>query len=440
MRWIPQTLRAVPVMFEAPALDVWMATLLLSLIFLPPMRLAGQVPFRVDDIVAFGGGAVLISGLLIKGKLPRLDGISAILLLMAFVTGMVTFLVGSSSHLSVGTKEYLDVLRPLKFMAVYLVVQRIPYDRCLKTLQQVLSVSLIPLVGLAIAQFLLLKPSSTNLLATFSLSFTELDVDQARSYFGLRSFSTFHTPTDLGYVATFVLMASLALRELPHRRRTAILAALGVLLSGTRTFIFGIPIMLIGFSVFIGSGVREKFRRLCITLILLSVGALSLLVIIPSVSPDFAENTTRSFGALTTGSFDQDQSILTRLQNLQMVLYTWEHAPYFGVVSRDLLTTAADSEYILTFHRYGLAGILQLVLFYWTGLATLRVNESRREMQLFALFALLVTGLYGVTQGALINTRVGVLVFVVLGVLHAKLPVECADSTLFPRPMSPHAA
>jgi hypothetical protein len=74
----------------------------------------------------------------------------------------------------------------------------------------------------------------------------------------------------------------------------------------------------------------------------------------------------------------------------------------------------------VTFHRFGLVGIGMLLAVYPVGhRLTRRAGPYCPKFSEFAVMALAVTFLYGITQGALLNTRVGVILFAVLGILAA---------------------
>ena len=392
----------------------WCELLCILVILVPNLRLPGGIPFRLDDALVFTTAAFFVIRAVILWQLPQIDSIVVALLFTAIGVAVVTVLAPSVPGLSVGAKEYLDVLRPVKLLSVYVIVRsfRIMPEQLVQNIRW----SVTALLLFASAQLLLLSPSSDGPFAHFSLLFSDLKEEHIRSFFGLRPFATFHTPTDLGYVATIFLAAGYSLKNLPARRRLMICSTVLLLLSGTRTFLLVLPAFFIA-RAFAASSLRQRFKLLAATVAALAGLTALMFVVIPKINPAFAANTSRTVEAIVSGDFEADESIYDRLQNLALVTYTWEHSKVFGVVSREKLTVAADSEYILVFHRYGLVGLAEEVAFYLAAILILRRMQSHApDVAMWGKLVLCATALYGVTQGALINTRIGVLPILILAV------------------------
>ena len=124
--------------------------------------------------------------------------------------------------------------------------------------------------------------------------------------------------------------------------------------------------------------------------------------------------------SLLSGDLEADDSIRLRLMNLVLAEQTWTAAPWRGVVTRDFmrpeLVGGVDSEYLLTFHRYGLFGIALLLMTSWQLWRVARMARwSQPSLGRWLTVTVVIGLLYGVTQGALINTRIGVLPFLIAG-------------------------
>jgi O-antigen ligase len=232
-----------------------------------------------------------------------------------------------------------------------------------------------------------------------------------RHYLGYRSFATFNAPQDFGYYMTLTLLLALFLDNLPHRAFVGVVALLGLTLAGTRTFLFSLPPLLVAYSLMTGPWI-QRIKRTTAAVALIALFAVIYVNEIPSVA---AENRS-TLESLLAGS-SEDESLQGRLDNLNLVLVTYNTAPMMGIVSRDMLPNAVDSEYVMTFHRYGFVGVAETLLLYVICLAAIvRRWRLAPSMARFCLFLLIVTFLYGITQGALINTRTGCYLFLLLGV------------------------
>ena len=95
---------------------LWPALLLMLVLFTPKVVLPGGVPIRLDDFVSF-------------------------------------FALGSPVGGAVGAKEYLDALRPLKFLAVFHVTRRLAHpDVATRGFVRVLAAATVAGTALALAQ------------------------------------------------------------------------------------------------------------------------------------------------------------------------------------------------------------------------------------------------------------------------------------------------
>lgn len=406
-------------------MPAWLWCILIAVFFTPPIRLPGDIPLRVDDLLVAFLGFLMIARSFLRFRIPAPDGISVALLAMACSMPVSAYFASQTINLPIGPKEYLDLIRPLKFLFLYLAIRDAKADTCLKPLQSAFAVAVWVLTLSALVQFLLLTPESGGILPNFFLLFTDLQPDHARSFFGLRPFATFHTPTDLGYVSTILLAETLSMpRE--HKWWTRSACVITLTLSNTRTFLFALPLFFALCALISDDGIARKIYRLLSGFIALGVVAVLIFVMGPIVNPGFSANIVRTGNAIVTGDYAEDDSLATRLHKLDLVVYTWNNARYFGVASREMLGDAADSEYVFTFHRYGIVGMSVLMAIYVAALLKIRrLRHDERELYLFVLLVLCATFLYGFTQGALINTRTGVIPVAVLGIAASK----CAAPT-----------
>jgi len=394
----------------------WLFWVLMAVFFTPPMRLPGEIPFRIDDLFVAVAGGLMLARWILRFRAPKLDWVSASLLLMAISMPLSAFFAQQSSSLPVGIKEYLDLIRPLKFLFLYLALMRSDALSCLQSLKSAFRYAVPALTFFALIQFIFLNPASNGVVARFFLFFTELKPEHARSFFGLRPFATFHTPTDLGYVMTLLLAASLSIPG-EHKWSTRTACVVGLTLSNTRTFLFALPLVFGICAILNADTFWKKMTRLFWSFSGVAFVGVLIFYIAPLVNPNFSRNIARSGNALVTGDFAEDDSIAVRLHKLELVVYTWDHAKYFGVASRELLGPAADSEYVFTFHRYGLIGIMVLLGIYVGCLVnTHRLLSYQRDLYLFTILVLFTTFIYGFTQGALINTRTGVIPIAVIAI------------------------
>ena len=253
----------------------------------------------------------------------------------------------------------------------------------------------------------------------FSL-FTEKSPDLLLDMMATRPFATFNTPPDLGYVACVCLFAGPLIHS-PRRRKVFVVTFFLILLiTATRMLLISLPLLLILRALLGGKTVKEAFKRLRFSLAVIVLAGVSSAVLLPIISPQASGFTQSMIVSIATGDINDQDSITTRLDNLALVSYTWSHAPVFGVGSRSLLPDFVDSELILTFHRYGLLGLAALLLIYPLGFRVARqAAKGNHELSQFAVMALAVTFLIGITQGALTNSRTGVLLFVILGLVRA---------------------
>jgi hypothetical protein len=403
-------------MVDARGFRWWFAVLWMSVVLLPVFRLPGGIPVRLDDILVFGAFLFLLGILITRDRLPRLAGSDWVLLATAVYILGVTIRGTPVSGASVGAREFLDTIRPLKFLVLVLILDRLRYDSFRAALGQVLPVGLYLVVGFAFLQLVLLHPGSNNPLAQLSLAFSELEEWHVRSLFGYRPFGTFHTPTDLGYFASVTLLAGLLLRDLPQRRAVIAVSLIGVVISGTRTFLFVLPFLLLIHALATGPSLVAKLKRFTGAIMLIAIGGVAVLVLLPN----FTTFIFLTLVSIVTGDLTTDQSIVERLENLQLVELTLQTAPLTGVVTRDLMTRGMDSEYFLTLHRYGILGLgLALVLYVAVAVPAWRRRRANPDLGWLTLLVVALTFVYGLTQGALISTRVGVLFFVFVGLERA---------------------
>lgn len=410
----------------------WPSAIVLLMLFTPKLVLPGGVPLRLDDVLAFGAFGVVVTMGMLKLDPGRIHPLEWVLLATAAYTLLDTVL-GSPVGGSIGPKEYLDTMRPLKFLAVFHVTRRLTEPReATMAFVHVLAMAAVAGAVLAMGQQFLLTPGSGGPLASFSLWFNEVE-EQSRSYFGYRAFATFGTPTDFAYVSTVILFGSVLARGFPARALVAAAAALAVVLSGTRTFLFAGPLILLGATALAGESITGRVRNFLLGAVIVALASWAALELL---SVDAQTAIVRSVQSLMSGDLEADDSLRLRLLNLVLAQQTWDLSPWRGVVTRDFmrpdLVGGVDSEYLLMFHRYGLIGIALLLLLsvqLWSVARSARLAQPSIARWLNA--TVVIGLLYGVTQGALINTRIGIFPFLLAG-----LTVGNSQRTSPPRRLS----
>jgi hypothetical protein len=393
--------------------------ILASVLFTPTFRLPGAVPVRLDDLIVFGCGAILGVYELLHLSIPRLDRVSFYLTLLLFTILLSTISASWTLNFNITAKEYLDLLRPLKFLLVYWIVRKQDRWISLQTFTKTISVSMWILLLIAMLEMALARIGSGGpILRAFAVFADNWSPDQAQAAMAERPFATFNTPTHLGYVAAIGFFLASVLPKSGSRRFLVVTSFLALLISVTRTLLFSLPLLMMVQPLLGDYSLKKKFRslgsRAAIIVLLLVIGA----ALLPLVSPVAANYTNSMIHAIFSGNTDDEYSITTRLSNLALVTYTWQVAPVLGVATRSLLPDYVDSELIVVFHRYGSLGLLMLLVFYLTAYKLARQARLQQPaLSQFAVMTLAITFLYGLTQGALINSRIGVIPFVVLGIL-----------------------
>jgi hypothetical protein len=403
----------------APKADWLLALILVLVLFTPTFRLPGGIPMRLDDVVIFVAGAILALSWLATIRVPRPDSVSVYLTLLILTTLLSSVVAANYLGFEITAKEYLDILRPLKFLALYWIVKEQDCRSSLHTFLKTMSIAMGILLVVAVLEMIASRIAGDGLLIrAFTLFADTSTADEAREAMTQRPFATFNTPTHLGYVATLGMFLSPLFRAQKQRRFMVVLSFMVLLISVTRTLLFALPILLVLQALTRGKSLRERLKSLrsaaIFVLLFIVIGA----VLLPLISPVAADYTGTMIQSIITGNTEDEYSITTRLSNLVLASYTWDSAPVLGVATRAMLPDYVDSEVILTFHRYGALGLGMLFAIYPIGIRLARrASHSQPLLSQFAIVALAVTFLYGITQGALINSRIGVIPFVVFGML-----------------------
>ena len=395
------------------------AVILIAVIFTPTFRLFGEIPVRVDDFIIFGIGIVVAMKHLFQLSLPLPDRIELYLIGLLGSILLSTIVSPIRHDFIVTAKEYLDIMRPLKFLIVYHVVRQRNRQKTLCALVKTMAVAIPILLALAFLQLLSSRVMGDSLLVKgLALFADQSPFDDAVAMMIQRPFATFNTPTHLGYLATLVLFLAPMIQRRGIRRMTIVLSFLTLLISVTRTLLFGLPVLLAIWSMTNGDhSIRERLKNTGKSFALTALALIASLAFLPLVSPVAADYTRSMIEDVATGQTQDQYSITTRLDNLALVAVTWETAPLLGVATRALLPPYVDSELIITFHRYGMLGLAMLLAVYPLGYNLARRAARRnRLLSRFVIMCLSITFLYGITQGALINSRMGVIPFLVLGI------------------------
>lgn len=408
---------------EAKAHNWLLVSILICVLFTPNLRLAGAIPVRLDDLIVFGAGAILGAECLLRFSVPKPDVMSLYCVLLIATMLLSTFIAPLQFGFELSAKDYLDALRPLKFLLVYWIVREGEYRASLRAFVNTLSISM-PIL-LAIAAIEMAAPRIigdsffVRALAHFADTWTTEDAITAMTQ---RPFATFTTPTNLGYVAAIALFLAPFIRSRGARRTHILVSFLVLLISVTRTLLFSLPLLLILWAFARGGSLRERLRALRFAILSVTLAVIVSATLLPLISPVAAGYTNSMIHALASGNIQNEDSITTRIGNLALVAETWKIAPVLGVATRELLPPWVDSEPILTFHRYGILGLAILFAIYPIGYFMARRDSLYGpQFSQFVIVFLAITFLYGITEGALISSRIGVLSFVVIGILKSSM-------------------
>jgi hypothetical protein len=400
-------------------MGLWLVLVMLAVLFTPSFRVMGTVPVRADDVLIFFGFGYYISKRLVLLKMPRLDSVAFSSFLVIASIAVSTLFVSLSSSGSITAKEYLDVVRPLKWLFLYWIVADIDATKAMKLILRTLYISWAILLALCILEIVLGRFFPNMALAQFLASFRNGgDWDAVSSYMDKRPFATLESPTSLGYLATIGIFLSQLLEEKRKRRIFAAISSALLILTMTRTFFFALPLLFVCYEIARSDNWKTAIKGALVSIRVLVVLLLVALVVMPIISPSVTDLTFGVFSTVSSGNATEDFSIGNRIANLSLVVMTWNQAPLLGVATRAYLPDFVDSELIITFHRYGLFGLCALLSVYPAGmLMAWRMRRQNREMAASIMTMLMITFLYGITQGALINSREGVIPYIILGVL-----------------------
>ncbi len=396
----------------------WLLSLLLFILFFPSVRIAGKIPLRPDDLMVFGSGAILLARYLFRFRLPAVDAICLWLVADASAILLSTVVAQMTMSAPIGAKEYLDVMRPIKYLIVYLIVRDMDFLSAFHTFKRVFSASAFYLLAIAVIELIVARTSFGGPAVEHLFTpFTFLPPQTAIQMMAVRPFATFDTPTDLGYIAVIGLFMVPLLSDKANRYGTACACFSMLLLTATRTFLFSLPLIMMMYASLAARSFQDRIRNLVLVGSLALVAGLVAVVLLPIMSPVAAKFTHSTVTAIASGNTSNQDSINDRLNNLELVVITLNRAPILGVATRSYLPPFVDSEIIVTFHRYGIVGFALWLIFFPLGLFTVRKLKNGDTRLLGFLGALLfATFLYGITQGALDNTRIGPLIFIALAI------------------------
>ncbi len=404
----------------------WLLCLLLVVLYTPKVRLPGDIPVRIDDVLVFSAGGVLAVKYLLGFQTPKLD---AVFLYTVVLTGTILLsTLLAPSNLGVTAKEYLDCLRPIKFFFVYWLIRDSHPATALSTFIRVLSGASFILFAIACIEMFFARTMPGGAVVRFFSSFTEKSPDLLLDMMASRPFATFNTPPELGYLACVCLFAGPFIHRALLRKLVVATFFLVLLITATRMLLFSLPLLMILQAFLKSKTAREAFRRLRMNLALIALAAVSSVVLLPLMSPHASDFTQSMIVSVVSGDTKDEDSITTRLGNLYLVDYTQSRAPLIGVGSRALLPEFVDSELILTFHRYGFIGLSLLLFIYPLGFVMARrIAGENPELYQFAVMALATTFLCGITLGALDNSRTGVFIFIILGLVRGAKECESGN-------------
>ena len=406
---------------EAAKFSWLIAVILIAVFFTPTFRLPGSIPVRFDDLIIFGAGAIMAAKCLFRFSVPRLGMVGAYSLILMGTILASTLLGQYQLGYSITAKEYLDLLRPLKFLLVYWIAKKQDCRTSMSTFVTTLTVTMPVMLAAAVLELFSSRLLGDGLLVrALALFADQWTFERAFASMTQRPFATFNTPTHLGYVATMVLFLAPTIRRRRIRRALIAVCFLALVISVTRTLIFSLPLLLILHALVSRRSFKERFKAVLSSIMFTVAAVVLVAVLLPLISPVAAGYTESMFHALASGDTQGEDSITTRLGNLSLLASTWNTAPIMGVGTRELMPPFVDSELIVTFHRYGIVGIAMLLVIYPIGYSLARRAAPRYpSFSRFAILSLAVTFLYGITQGVLINSRMGVIVFLILGILES---------------------
>jgi hypothetical protein len=399
----------------------WLVVVVLSVLFTPSFQVMGTVPVRLDDVLIFGGGGYFLCKSLVSMRMPKFDPIVVSLIAVVISIFVSTFSVSMSSPDLITPKEYLDLVRPLKWLFLYWQVAEIGTERTTSLILRTLYRSWLVMLGLCVFEILLGKFLPDSPIAQFLANFRNGEEwHGVGAYMESRPFGTLESPTTLGYLATIGIFLGYLYPERSKRIVFTCVSCALLILTMTRTFLFALPVLFAIYSFIRSDNLRKAARGIFASTGILVVLAFIVLIVMPLISSANAELTNGVISSVATGSTTSDNPLGTRIANLSLVATTWNRAPWLGVATRAFLPEYVDSELIITFHRYGLIGLFALMSIYPAGiLIAWKVRRFDHERAACITLILLPTFLYGFTQGALINSRAGALPYILLGLITA---------------------
>jgi hypothetical protein len=399
----------------------WLLLVIISILFTPSFRLMGTVPVRIDDIIIFAGAGFFLSKRVVMLKLPKLEWVAVSALAVVGSILVSTLLVSLASPGLITVKEYLDLVRPLKWLFLYWIVADMCVSNTLELVLRTLYRAWWILLGLCILEIVLGRYFPNMPLAQFLASFRNGgDWDAVSSHMDKRPFATLESPTTLGYLATIGIFLGYLFKDASKRRVFIVISCALLVVTMVRTFFFALPILFVMHALLRSKNWKSAIREVSVSMGILLVLAFFALVVMPIVSPSVADLTFGVFSTVSSGNATDDYSIGNRIANLSLAATTWSQAPWIGVATRAFLPEYVDSELIITFHRYGMVGLFALLSVYPAGiLMALRIRKENLELAASIVMMLVITFLYGITQGALINSRAGGFAYILLGILAA---------------------
>src|ERR1035437_5713483 len=222
-----------------------LAFVLAAVFFTPTFRLPGDIPVRLEDFIVFSSGAMLALKFFFSLRIPRPDALSVYLTVLIGSILLSTLIAPAQLDVPMAAKDYLDMLRPLKFLIVYWLVREQDCGVSLHTFLKTVSVFIGILLGVAVLEMTLARMSVGGPVMAFFVQFCDqLTVEDPVSIMAQRPFATFNTPTHLGYVAALGFFLSQAMESAARRRILALLSFFTLLISVTRTLLFSLPLLM----------------------------------------------------------------------------------------------------------------------------------------------------------------------------------------------------
>lgn len=336
----------------------WATTL--SLLFTPSIQIAAGMPsVRIDDALPF----LWLLLVVLSGRGFRLSAASrwrALFLLLFLPLIPASILAGFAFNLDVSPADLMQMVRILKYVAVYLLAAE--FFRIADKDETLARVSLLAIPLLALAFFQYFDIGALNARYVPIIAPTQFE-SLMPGYPTPRPVGMVGNPNEFAFM--FALLGLAGLHQLLKRRAVFLAIALscsmaGILITlsrGTAVAALGGGCVCLVAYLFLNAGRRERAKLLLLGSFT-AVAASSLLFL----PPIYDAATWRFVRILDMGS---DSSWVARVENWSENLALFQLSPFVGVgpLRRAVFEHAADNDWLLIARSYGLLGVACFLAF-----------------------------------------------------------------------------